>query len=565
MTLDSWLVARQSKELDALLRGARIQAVSASAGEFAIFCYRRGEALALHAVVDSNAPLVAAYEHGGSQKENSAVGWAGAVAALLKGCIIDAVHVVLNDRVLYVDVSSRSAFGVPSRSRIVFELQPRKANALVLRHGLGDEWIIVAAAKQFEGAGDSRNVITGAQYEPPPAREARLDRVRFLLAADDVDDADSDRLRKLLGDFDPACTPPLAREVVFRSAQDEQATSRGRRLLAAWAALAGELEAAAAQLGDVFVYRKGDDISLFHIVRLGWPGVEPTTAASVNELCASALQNRPQARQGPAILALRKKLATMLERGKEEAASLEQARAAASAADALRHAGEAIYSNLAEIGHAAVEYTTGEGMRVVLDPLMSAKENAAAYFRRYKKARSGLPRIETRLREVTLNREYWEQLSWELERAQELPLVEREIVAAEVADALGIRSRRKKAPRARSEERKVALSGGALAYVGRSPKENERLTFSVAGPDDFWFHARGIPGAHVIVKTGGAEISPQQIEEAAALAARSSRASNSTGVEVDFTRRKHVRRHASRRPGLVWYTDFSTIRVTPKP
>ena len=115
----------------------------------------------------------------------------------------------------------------------------------------------------------------------------------------------------------------------------------------------------------------------------------------------------------------------------------------------------------------------------------------------------------------------------------------------------------------RSQERRITLSGDVVALVGRSPKENERLTFSVAGPNDYWFHARGIPGAHVIVKTNGAEISVRQIEEAAALAAGHSRGADSVHVEVDYTQRKHVRRHSSGRAGLVWYTDFQTVRVRP--
>ncbi len=207
--------------------------------------------------------------------------------------------------------------------------------------------------------------------------------------------------------------------------------------------------------------------------------------------------------------------------------------------------------------------TTASGERIGLDPLLTPKENAADYFRRYKKARSGLPRMDARLRVLRANREFWEHLAWELERAQDLTPTERETLLEEIADALGIKEPRKRVRRARAQERKVDLGGGAAAYVGRSPKENERLTFTLAGPNDVWFHARGIPGAHVIVKTDGAPLTQEQIALAASLAAGSSRAAGSANVEVDYTQRKHVRRHSSGRPGLVWYTDFSTVRVAP--
>jgi predicted ribosome quality control (RQC) complex YloA/Tae2 family protein len=261
---------------------------------------------------------------------------------------------------------------------------------------------------------------------------------------------------------------------------------------------------------------------------------------------------------------LRKKLSTLIARGQDESNRLEAARSRASDASRLREAGETIYAHLTEIATGADRFETEDGRRVALDPLLTPKENAAEYFRQYKKARSGLPRIEARLRTLRFNREYWEQLLWELEQAETRPVDEREPILVEIADALGFKSQHRRARRERSHERRVTLSGEAVAMVGRSPKENERLTFSVAGPHDYWFHARGIPGAHVIVKTNGAEISHEQIEEAAALAAGHSRAADSAQVEVDYTQRKHVRRHSSGRAGLVWYTDFQTVRVRPQ-
>jgi len=174
MTLDHWLVARLAKDLQALIGGARMDALAASESSIIFFCYRRGKRLALHVSVDSSAPLVAAYELAEAAKENGTLGWAGGVAALVRGATIDAVHAVPNDRILMFDLSSRSAFGVPARSRIVAELQPRKANALILREAASHAWLVVAAAKQFAGQGGSRAVRTGQPYLPPPPRRARV-------------------------------------------------------------------------------------------------------------------------------------------------------------------------------------------------------------------------------------------------------------------------------------------------------------------------------------------------------------------------------------------------------
>ena len=576
MTLDFWLVARLAKDLDACVKGARIQSLSTTASDLIFYCYRRGTHVALHVSVDSNAPIVAAYECSEQQKESGPGRWVTSVAALLRGATIDAIHAVPNDRVLFVDVSSRSPFGVPSRSRIVIELQPRKANALVLREGEDGRWIIVAAAKQFEGGEDARRVTTGAAYELPPGRRPLLDRAQFLLAAREPDKDDVDRLARLLGDYDPECTPPLAREVVYRagSTADPRSAATARTLLDTWIAVHNEVENALETSKEVFVVRKGGKPTLCHLIPLSWvlagavenSAASATTTQSVNEICVEALQSRRQPTRGVhAPDKLRKKLTTLIARGNDESARLESSRSRAADAGHLRDAGDAIYAHLSEITPGADHFKAEDGRTVALDPLLTAKENAAEYFHQYKKARSGLPRIEARLRTLRFNREYWEQLLWELGRAETQPAEESETVLAEIADALGFKGQPARARRQRSQERRVTLSGDAVALVGRSPKENERLTFSVAGPNDYWFHAHGIPGAHVIVKTNGAEILPQQIEEAAALAAGHSRAADSAQVEVDYTQRKHVRRHSSGRAGLVWYTDFRTIRVRPNP
>jgi predicted ribosome quality control (RQC) complex YloA/Tae2 family protein len=570
MTLDFWLVARLAKDIHTLMAGSRIQSLAATDSGIIFHCYRRGAHLALHISVDSSVPLAGAYALDDGAKENGTEGWMRGVAALLRGATIDAVHAVPNDRVLYIDVSSRSPFGVPSSSRIVAELQPRKANALVLRRKDGD-WVIVAAAKQFDGADDARSVKIGAPYVPPPQRRARLDRAQFIVAAREIDSAELDRLARLLGDVDPECTPLLAREVLFRVGSG--AGGSARTLLDAWAALRREVEDALEACGDVFVVRKNGSPGACHLVSLGHAlqtaersaPAEPFWVRSVNELCVEALLDHPRKQEGPSTKTLRKKLTTMLTRCGQEVASLEAAQLRAAQADALREAGDAIYAQLTEIAPGSSTLQTAQGREVKLDPLLTAKENAAEYFRAYKKARSGLPRIATRLRELRANREYWEQLLWELARADGMAQAEQAVLLGEIADAVGIKRQRTRKRRTAIQERRLSLSGGAVALVGRSPKENERLTFSVASPGDFWFHARGIPGAHVIVKTGGSEITKEQIHEAAALAAGNSRASGAGYVEVDYTQRKHVRRHSSGRPGLVWYTDFASVRVRPKP
>lgn len=594
MTLDSWLVDRLARELHAALAGWRIDEIRSSesgAPGLTIECRRRRAYTSLRVSVDPQRPL-AAIEPEPAVKESGPGGWAGGVAPLLRGSVVDAIHAVPNDRVLNVDVISRSAFGVPARHRLAFELEPRRANALVLRPTEDNGWIVLAAAKQFAGSDGGRDLAVGERYEPPPPMSSLLDRKAFLdgvgLETDVIvvgaPEPQTRGLARLLREFDPTCTPPLAREVVERTLTAAPLETLGVALLENWATLRADVAGNTKDLtARVFAYRRGDEVVACHVVPLSWPAGERSEFASLNEVCALELARAQQVRGSPAGTALRKKLELMLTRGAAESERLRGALERAQQADSFRVAGDAIYANLATIPAGSTVFVTPDGTPIALDPLLTPKQNAADYFRRYKKARSGVPRIRARIAALGANREFFEQLLWELDRAVAQPAFAADI-HADVAAAIGHRGSADSGTRAVRPAKKshgrlpkrssagkarapagVSLADGAVAYVGRSPRDNERLTFTLARPNDYWFHARGIPGAHVILKTkAGAVPTPVQIEAAAALAAGASRAAGAVKVEVDYTQRKHVRRQGKGATGLVWYTDVKTILVTPK-
>jgi predicted ribosome quality control (RQC) complex YloA/Tae2 family protein len=107
------------------------------------------------------------------------------------------------------------------------------------------------------------------------------------------------------------------------------------------------------------------------------------------------------------------------------------------------------------------------------------------------------------------------------------------------------------------------VEGGRLVLVGRTNRQNDALTFKTAAPEDLWFHARGVPGAHVILKTEGKALPEEAVKEAAALAAFFSQARDEASVPVDYTPRKYVRKMQGAKPGLVTYTHEQTLRVSP--
>ena len=103
-------------------------------------------------------------------------------------------------------------------------------------------------------------------------------------------------------------------------------------------------------------------------------------------------------------------------------------------------------------------------------------------------------------------------------------------------------------------------SDGYHMYVGKNNFQNEDLTFKMAVGSDWWFHAKGCPGSHVIVKTNGEELPDRTFEEAARLAAYYSKNRGAEKAEIDYVERKYVKKVAGARPGFVIYhTNYSML------
>ena len=103
-------------------------------------------------------------------------------------------------------------------------------------------------------------------------------------------------------------------------------------------------------------------------------------------------------------------------------------------------------------------------------------------------------------------------------------------------------------------------SDGFHMYVGKNNLQNEELTFHFANGGDWWFHAKGAPGSHVIVKSGGDELPDRTFEEAGRLAAYYSKNRGADKVEIDYIQKKHVKKPNGAKPGfVVYYTNYSLV------
>ena len=137
-------------------------------------------------------------------------------------------------------------------------------------------------------------------------------------------------------------------------------------------------------------------------------------------------------------------------------------------------------------------------------------------------------------------------------------------IRGEMSDAGFIRKQGKKVLQRPSKPREFKTSGGFRVLVGRNNRQNDKLTLKDADYRDLWFHVQKLHGSHVILCTNGGEPGDQDITEAASLAAYYSQAKDSANVPVDCTQVKYVKKPAGARPGMVIYTTYRTVNVTPE-
>ena len=207
-----------------------------------------------------------------------------------------------------------------------------------------------------------------------------------------------------------------------------------------------------------------------------------------------------------------------------------------------------------------VNYYTDEPMTIPLDPLLSAMDNAEKYYARYTKLKRTAEALEERIQETESTLEHLESITESLELAsdeQDLAQIRKEL-----ADYGYIRSVRtdKKKKESKAAPLRFRSSDGFEIYVGKNNYQNEEVSFGIASGEDWWFHAKKMPGSHVIVKGEGREIPDRTFEEAARLAAYYSKGKLAPKVEIDYTLKKNLRRPAKARPGfVVYYTNYSMM------
>lgn len=241
--------------------------------------------------------------------------------------------------------------------------------------------------------------------------------------------------------------------------------------------------------------------------------------------------------------------------------------------DRLRRWGETIYAYLWQIQPGDTELIAETEMgeeRIPLDPGKDPKDVAQEYFEEYRTSQRAGETLPERIEAAENELQYLQTLRFHAEEAEGFAAIES--LRQEFEEHTGgrhlVNEKKGHQGSKKQSSRKVqplADDDGNLIYIGRSGRENAQVTFDIAGPDDLWLHARGVPGSHVILRLRVPSEEPDEdaVETAAALAAYYSGARESGTVEVDVAPRRHVRKIKGGGPGMVTYRNEWTIAVRP--
>ena len=206
-----------------------------------------------------------------------------------------------------------------------------------------------------------------------------------------------------------------------------------------------------------------------------------------------------------------------------------------------------------------LNYYTNEEIMIPLDSTKTPQENSQKYFDKYNKQKRTYEALVSLIEETRNEIVYLESVSTALDIAMnedDLNQIKEELIAAGYVR----RKFTKQKTKINSKPFHYISSDGYHMYVGKNNIQNEELTFNFATGNDWWFHAKGCPGSHVIVKTNGDELPDRTFEEAGKLAAYYSKNRGSEKVEIDYIEKKHIKKPKGGKPGfVVYYTNYSLM------
>lgn len=568
MALDGIVVANMVKEMQELIAGCRIAKIAQPENDELLLTVK-GSCGQKRLVLSANASLPLVYF---TEKNKPAPMTAPGFCMLLRKHIANARIVSVTqpglERIIDMELEHLDELGDLRRKHLILELMGKHSNLIFCT----EDYQIIDSIKRISAQVSSvREVLPGRQYFIP---ETMHKKDPLTVSKEDFFALFSQNasLQKALYTGLTGISPIVALELCHLAGLDGDAS----------ASLLGEREQL--HLFTTFSYLMEDvknglfrpciiykeeipvEFSSVPLTCLSGPGYENRFFSSISQVLEnfySSKETYTRIRQKSTDL--RRVVTTALERTAKKYDLQERQLKDTEKREKYRVYGELLntygYSlSGGEKSLTCLNYYTNEEITIPLDPDLSAKDNAKKYFDRYGKLKRTYEALIPLLAETKKELEHLESISASLDIA----VLEEDLtqIKMELSEYGYIRKHAAKNKKEKITSRPFHYlsSDGFHIYVGKNNYQNEELTFKFASGDDWWFHAKQIPGSHVIVKSQGQPLPDRTFEEAAALAAYYSKGKDNDKVEIDYVEKKHVKKTPGGAPGFVIYhTNYSMV------
>lgn len=457
----------------------------------------------------------------------------------LQGAIIENITQIENDRILEIAFSNKNEIGDNIKVTLMVEIMGKHSNIILIDKA---ESKIIESIKHIGFSQNSyRTILPGSTYLAPPKTEAKNpftvsdEKLFELLQTEDLAPRNLQKLFQGLGrDTAENLAAQLSNNKLkqFRTffARPCQPNMTDKSFAAVLFDKSDKQFDSLSELLDVFYQDKAE-------------------RDRINQQ-SSDLIHRVQTELDKNI----KKL------GKQEKELL-----ATENAEEFRQKGELLttYLTLVPNNQDQVEldnYYTNEKIVIALDKSLTPSQNAQRYFKKYQKLKEAVKHLTGLIQETKDTITYLESVETALNHAS---ISDIEDIREELVETGFVKRRtRDKRHKRKKPEQYLASDGKTIIMVGRNNLQNDELTFKMAKKGELWFHAKDIPGSHVLIKDN-LNPSDEVKTDAAELAAYYSKARLSNLVQVDMIEAKKLNKPTGGKPGFVTYTGQKTLRVTP--
>ena len=460
----------------------------------------------------------------------------------LQGALIESIEQVENDRIVEITVSNKNEIGDHIQATLIIEIMGKHSNILLVDKSSHK---ILEVIKHVGFSQNSyRTLLPGSTYIAPPSTESR----------------------------NPFT---IQDEKLFEILQTQELTAKNLQSI-----FQGLGRDTANELENILV---SDKLSTFRnffgqetkpfLTETSFSPVpfanqvgEPFT--SLSDLLDTYYKDKAERdRVKQQASELIRRVENELQKNRHKLKKQEKELLATDNAEEFRQKGELLTTFLHQVPNDQDQvtldnYYTNQPIIIALDKALTPSQNAQRYFKRYQKLKEAVKYLTELIEETKATILYLESVETVLNQAglEEIAEIREELIQTGFIR----RRQREKIQKRKKPEQYLASDGKTIIYVGRNNLQNEELTFKMAHKEELWFHAKDIPGSHVVI-SGNLDPSDEVKTDAAELAAYFSKGRLSNLVQVDMIEVKKLNKPTGGKPGFVTYTGQKTLRVTPNP